>query len=192
VVELGGEVTAGAWIDPSSFVLAARGSHELHYWELGQDGGSGLRESARANMNAIGDAVASFAVLALAVSPNRRFVAASTDKSRIIVFKTATPTQVRNLYGAVVDAYDVPSICFSLDHSFLYATSTLPQPSSADRSDEDPVIGMCGEVVVFKVQSGKAVLKLPCHERPVRCMSRHPLAEMLLTGSFDKAVKCWG
>jgi len=146
----------------------------------------------KANLNALGDSVVSFAVLALAVSPDRRLLAACTDKCRVIVMRTFTETQVRNLFGATIDEYDVPSICFSLDQSFIYATSSLPQRTvRRDSGDEVTVNDMCGEVVIFELRGGEPVLKLPCHRKPVRCMARHPLSEHLVTGSFDKTVRFW-
>ena len=39
------------------------------------------------NLNALGDRVVSFAVLALSVSPNGSMVAACTDRSRVIVLQ---------------------------------------------------------------------------------------------------------
>ena len=41
----------------------------------------------RVNLNALGDRVVSFAVLALSVSPNGSMVAACTDRSRVIVLQ---------------------------------------------------------------------------------------------------------
>lgn len=140
-------------------------------------------------MNAVGDTYVSFAVLALAASPDGQLVAASTDKSRVIVFRAFSEQQLRNLYGASVEEYDVPTVAFSLDQHFLYATSSLPQTAARPGTDEPP---MCGQIVVFQLCTGAPVLKLPCHEKPVRSFQRHPLTEALVTGSFDRAVKHWG
>lgn len=192
-VRLGGEVTCCAWIGETSFLLAARDDHQLHYWDMPTtaSGTTAPTERTKANMNALGDSVVSFTVLALAVSPDRAVIAACTDKSRVIVMRTFTNTQVRNLYGAVVDEYDVPSLCFSLDGTFLYTTSSLPQTAARSLEEEVANIAMCGQVAIFDLQTSALVLKLPCHTKPVRCMHRHPCTEALVTGSFDKTVKFW-
>jgi len=189
-VQLMGEVTSSCWVTPTTFVLAARDDHQLRYYDVaGPDSTKGPHERQRINLNALGDNVVSFTALALAVSPDRSLIAVCTDKSRTIVLPTFSGTQLRNLYGAVVDQYDVPSCCFSLDRSFLYVTSSLPQTSVMPKdSTGEP---MCGEVVVFEVRTGEVVLKLPCHAKPVRCMDRHPFSETLVTGSFDKKIKFW-
>ena len=44
-------------------------------------------ESLRVNLNALGDSVVSFAVLALSASPDGSMVAACTDRSRVIVLQ---------------------------------------------------------------------------------------------------------
>jgi len=191
-VQLAGEVTCCCWVSHETFVLAARDDHNLHYWGIASGPNGTPARRMKANLNALGDSVVSFAVLALAVSADRRLLAACTDKSRVIVMRTFTETQLRNLYGATIDEYDVPSICFSLDQSFLYATSSLPQRTfHRDPDDEVTVNDMCGEVVIFELRSGEPVLRLPCHRKAVRCMARHPLSEHLITGSFDKTVRFW-
>eukprot|EP00401_Gymnodinium_catenatum_P030072 CAMPEP_0117481334 /NCGR_PEP_ID=MMETSP0784-20121206/12848_1 /TAXON_ID=39447 /ORGANISM="" /LENGTH=462 /DNA_ID=CAMNT_0005275791 /DNA_START=15 /DNA_END=1400 /DNA_ORIENTATION=- len=181
-----GEVTSCCWASATTFVLASRDDHHLRYWDVaGSDGKPA--ERLKTNLNALGDSVVSFTVLALAVSPDRRLIAVCTDKSRIILLPTFSDVQVRNLYGAVIDEYDVPSVSFSMDRSFLYATSSLPQKAVPQRGEVGEVL--CGEVVIFEIRTGAVVLKLPCHTKPVRCMDRHPLTEALVTGSFDKTVR---
>lgn len=185
-VRLGGEITS-CWANAGCVVFAARDSNKLHYWDVdGGADGKEIKENMRVNMNVLGDSVCSFAVLALAMSCDGALIAACTDKSRIILMKAFTDIQLRNLYGCQVDQFDMPSVCFSLDRSFIYATSTLPQ-TKASAGEQ----AMCGEVIVFEVKTGEVVLKLPCHEKSVRCMRRHPGTEALVTGSFDKTVKYW-
>mmetsp|Transcript_71269 Transcript_71269/g.157343 ORF Transcript_71269/g.157343 Transcript_71269/m.157343 type:complete len:425 (-) Transcript_71269:124-1398(-) len=179
--KLAGEVTACCWLDASTLILAARDDHELHYLDVAADG---LKESMRVNLNALGDRVVSFAVLALSVSPNGSMVAACTDRSRVIVLQARSSRQLRNLYGASVNEYDLPSVCFSLDSCFLYVSSSLPQP-------REEVKVLCGQLAIFELRSARLVLQLPCHEKAVRCFDRHPFTEMLVTGSFDKTVKFW-
>ncbi|CAJ1363250.1 unnamed protein product [Effrenium voratum] len=103
--------------------------------------------------------------------------------------KARSSRQLRNLYGAAVNEYDVPNICFSLDDCFLYVTSSLPQPSGAREQEE--VVALCGQVAIFELRTAQLVLQLPCHQKAVRCFDRHPFTEMLVTGSFDKTVKFW-
>jgi WD40 repeat protein len=190
-----GDVTCCCWVGDRTFALAVRENHNLHYWDVDGGADGGPKERLKTNLNATGDSVVSFAVLALDVSPDRDLIAACTDKSRVIILKTFTDKQLRNLYGAFIDEYDVPSVCFSSDRSFVYVTSTIPfkAPSSYDEGDEATAAAsaMCGQVLVFEVISGNKVLTLPCHSKPVRCMARHPHAEALVTGSFDKTVRFW-
>lgn len=191
-----GEATCCCWLDFSVCALAARDDHELHYWRVG--GGnvvpsapSNPKEELRVNLNALGDSVVSFTVLALAVSPDRSLVAACTDKSRVIVLEALTARQLRNLFGAIVNELDVPSVCFSLDGCFVYVSSSLPHPGR-EAEEEEPRLGLCGQVAIFQVRDASLVLQLPCHEKAVRCFDRHPRRELLATGSFDKTVKYWG
>ncbi|CAK9024858.1 5'-cyclic phosphodiesterase pde-4 [Durusdinium trenchii] len=143
-----------------------------------------VQETLRVNLNARGDRVVSFAILALCVAPSGTMLAACTDKSRVIVLQARSNRQLRNLYGASVNEYDLPSVCFSLDGCFLYVSSSLPQPSSAPEA----VKALCGQVAVFELKTAKLVLQLPCHEKAVRCFDRHPSEEWLVTGSFDKTA----
>jgi len=184
-----GEVTCCCWASDRTFVL--------HYWDVdgGSDGAAaGPHERLKTNLNALGDSVVSFAVLAMAISPDRELLVVCTDKSRVIVLQTFTGRQLRNLYGAVVDEYDTPSVCFSHDRSFLYVTSSVPMRGrrSGDEEVDSEVAAMCGEVLIFEVRSGEVMLRLPCHRKPVRCLARHPHTEALVTGSFDRAVRYWG
>ncbi|CAE7304284.1 unnamed protein product, partial [Symbiodinium necroappetens] len=64
-----GEVTACCWLDPLTAVLAARNDHELHYLEMEGPHPGETQEVLQTNLNALGDSVVSFAVLALAASP---------------------------------------------------------------------------------------------------------------------------
>ncbi|CAE7685286.1 unnamed protein product [Symbiodinium pilosum] len=184
-----GEVTACCWLDGRTAVLAARNDHELHYLEMPSLGEAAeVKEAQRTNLNALGDSVVSFAVLALTASPDGTRVAACTDRSRVILLQARSARQLRNFYGAAVGEYDMPSVAFSLDGCFLYVSSSLPQPA---RQEENEVKALCGQLAVFEVRSGQMVLQLPCHEKAVRCFHRHPYSEMLVTGSFDKTVKFW-
>merc|ERR1719229_161964 len=105
-------------------------------------------------------------------------LAACTDKSRVIVLQAYSNRQLRNLYGAIVEEYDTPSLCFSLDGTFIYTTSSLPQKAkhSADADIDSRLVqakgALVGQVAVFELKTGEAVLQLACHERPVRCMDR--------------------
>lgn len=189
-VSMSAEVTCCCWVNASTFVLAARDDSFLHYWDASS---TGVKERLKTNLNALGDNVASFAVLALAVSPDGKLMAATNDKSRTILFQTFTDRQLRNYYGAVVDEYDIPSVCFSLDQSFLYVTSSLPQSAVklAEEAGKENVKPMCGQLAIFEVRTGELMLRLPCHEKPIRCLDRHPYSEKIVTGSFDKTVRFW-
>jgi len=185
-----GEVTCCCWVSNRTFVFAAREDPCVHYWDVDGSASGTPCERMKANMNALGDSVVSFAVLAIAVSPDRQLIAVNTDKSRVIVMRAFSDKQVRNLYGAITEEYDMPSVAFSADQTYLYATTSLPMTDTIkERGLDDKA--MCGQLVVFELKSGQAVLKLPCHTKPVRTMSRHPFSDALVTGSFDKTVKFW-
>lgn len=198
-ISFAGEVTCCCWANARTFVLAAREDHHLHYWDVGEGPTEQPSLRLKTSLNANNDGVVSFAVLAIAMSPDEQLIAACTDKSRVIVLKAYTNVQLRNLYGAVVDEYDVPSISFSLDRCFLYTTSSIAAQALAKRQqDESERAGTsvaraaeCGKLAIFEVKSGQLVLQLHCHEKPVRCMQRHPHTEAIITGSFDKTVKYW-
>lgn len=189
------EATSCAWVSDSTFVFAVRDDNNLHYWDVDKsDPASKPKERQKTNLNALGDSVVSFTVLALAVSPDGSLVAACTDKSRVILLKACTDRQLRNFYGATINEFDVPGLCFSLDSCFLYVTSTLPVPlrKSDDMDSSVRPIVACGQLAIFEVRSSSLVLQLPCHEKAVRCLDRHPRSEIVVTGSFDKTVKLWG
>ncbi|CAK9096340.1 unnamed protein product, partial [Durusdinium trenchii] len=96
---MAGEVTACCWLG-DSLLLCARDDHELHYLTPGE---TELKETLRVNLNARGDRVVSFAILALCVAPSGTMLAACTDKSRVIVLQARSNRQLRNLYGASVN-----------------------------------------------------------------------------------------
>lgn len=193
-MRFGGEVTCCCWVNDRTFALAARDDHHLHYWDIDGGADAGPKERVKCNLNATGDSVVSFAVLALDVSADGALIAACTDRSRVIVLQTFTSKQLRNLYGATIDEYDVPSVCFSSDRSFVYVTSSVPYKVGGGGYEEEltpSANAMCGEVLIFQVQSGEKVLTLPCHKKAVRCMAHHPHTEALVTGSFDRTVRFW-
>jgi len=194
-IRLLGEVTACCWLTPEIFVLAARDDHHLLYYDVAGGSDGGPKERQKVNLNVVGDSVVSFAVLSLAASPNGKMVAACTDKSRVIVLQAYSNRQLRNLYGAVVEEYDTPTVCFSLDNTFVYCSSSLAVKAQGSDDLEErlaQVTAMCGQISIFELKSAQEVLRLPCHERAVRCMARHPQKEVLITGSFDKTAKYWG
>eukprot|EP00741_Cyanophora_paradoxa_P022626 tig00021493_g21851.t1 len=67
-----------------TLVAACRDSNFLEYIDL--DAGA---VRSKVNMNINGDNVVSFTAMDLAASPNEKYLSVSTDKSRIIVFRTA-------------------------------------------------------------------------------------------------------
>jgi len=187
-VESNAEFLSSCWVSDTTFVLASRGDYMLRYWTVNSGGAEkNLSQTLQVNLNATGDTIVSFAVLAMALSRDRKLLAICTDKSRIIVYETFGQTQLRNLYGSSCDEYDVPSLCFSHDRSFLYATSSVS--AEAPRSDGGPFVA--GQVAIFEVFSGQVVFQLRCHAKPVRCMALHPHMEAIMTGSFDKTVQYW-
>ena len=94
-VQLQGEVTSCCWASAETFVLAARDDHNLRYYDVDAEGGE-PRERLKTNLNALGDNVVSFCVLALAMSPDGNFIAACTDKSRVILLRAFTGRRARS------------------------------------------------------------------------------------------------
>uniref|UniRef100_A0A7S2REH9 Uncharacterized protein n=1 Tax=Mucochytrium quahogii TaxID=96639 RepID=A0A7S2REH9_9STRA len=137
----------------------------------------------KANMNDRGDAHVSFAVLDLCAAPGGLpMIAAATDKNRIIVFKTGTSEQYRNLYGHSCSEYSRPKICWSPSAEFVLSTSDV------DTS-----------VFVWSIASGENVMILKGHGASVRdvsiCTKQSDEGESfhgdVLTCSFDKTIRVW-
>ena len=90
-----------------------------------------VQESMRVNLNALGDRVVSFAVLALSVSPNGSMVAACTDRSRVIVLQVPQ-RQIWNTKSQKWKAIENMGQRWSTSVSFIFSVASgAQQPSTS-------------------------------------------------------------
>ena len=121
-----------------------------------------------------------YTTLELAWNPEHRLLAACTSRNSCLLFKLPvefsndewkSPCALKAFYGMSIGIYDLPSVAFSLDGTFLYVTSDK-------------------EIMVFEVKSGHKIFVLQASEtRSIRCMRRHRELDILATVSFDKYLK---
>jgi len=116
----------------------------------------------------------SFAVMDMAMSPNNKYIALATDKSRNIVIDSVSGKQIRNLYGHTNDGFSNPKIGWSKNGQYVFGNT-----------QED------GSVCVWDVASAKIVKRLEGHKNPIRSMYSSRITDTLVTTSFDKNVKIW-
>ncbi|KAJ3063228.1 hypothetical protein HK102_008536, partial [Quaeritorhiza haematococci] len=96
--------------DPTStLVVGTRDDNYLHYIDLTTSGPAPFPHT-RINMNTNNDDWVSFTPMHLSPSPSGHHLACFTDSQsgRIIIFRSRSQEQVRNLYGPVIDAYSQP------------------------------------------------------------------------------------
>eukprot|EP00741_Cyanophora_paradoxa_P009522 tig00001501_g9222.t1 len=151
-----------------TLVAACRDSNFLEYIDL--DAGA---VRSKVNMNINGDNVVSFTAMDLAASPNEKYLSVSTDKSRIIVFRTGTGEQVRNLYGASNDAFAQPRHAWHPSGHYVHGT------------------GQDNAIHVWDLRTSRSLSRLAGHTGVVRDVHFHPREELLASCSFDKTVRLW-
>jgi WD40 repeat protein len=117
---------------------------------------------------------ASFAVLDMAVSPNGRFLALATDKSRNIILDVTNGKQIRNLYGHTNDGYSNPKIAWSRNGQYLYGNT-----------QED------GSCCIWDIASSSIVKRISGHASPIRGLYSSNLSETLVSTSFDRKTNIW-
>jgi len=167
------EITVVRWVSDERFVVAQRGDHYLKYYNRsGQEGDVqdilGMNDAPYVTFN----------ILAAAVHLAMELVLLGTDTGRVILVKIGqSGKQLRNYFGAEQGDYAVPSVAFSHDASFVYGTA---------------VAGGSGYLLVWDTKTQAEVLRLPAHEKGIRCIALHREDDKLLTGSFDKRIKVWG
>eukprot|EP01100_Stratorugosa_tubuloviscum_P014245 TRINITY_DN7499_c0_g1_i1.p1 TRINITY_DN7499_c0_g1~~TRINITY_DN7499_c0_g1_i1.p1 ORF type:complete len:398 (-),score=154.43 TRINITY_DN7499_c0_g1_i1:24-1217(-) len=169
-IEFSGNVEAIEITKDNVLIVSIRGDNYLNYINLT---GDQMFQIKRINMNLLGDDHVSFTVLDLALSPSGSQLAASTDRSRIILFRTGTPVQLRNYYGAENDSYGQPRLCWHSTGKYIYATS------------QD------NKIYVWDAITEKIVNKLQAHTKLPRDLCFHNQLSLLASCSFDKTIRIW-
>lgn len=184
----GATVEAVEWLAPAPTGLAlpqapllaaaVRDDHRLHLIEVHVDRPAQDRLSRRVlNLNANGDDTHSFNVLALAASPDGRWLAAATDSGRVLVLGAQTGRQMRALCTGVADDLMQPRPALAWDASGKYLTA-----SSA---------GQEGLLQVWDLATEAPVAQLQGHTAQVRDLHLHPTRRVLASAGFDKTIRLW-
>ncbi|KAH3723033.1 Protein will die slowly [Pelomyxa schiedti] len=152
--------------ESTKIIAAVRENNYLHVLDLTSF------ETTYVNVNATGDDHVSFSIMDLCLSSSNLLLA-STDRSRVILFRSESSTQLRNYYGAQNDEYSQPRCLWGGNTLYLYGTS------------QD------NTVYVWEVGSQKCVHKLTGHNKKIRSMDYTTNHNMLATASFDGTLKLW-
>lgn len=165
--EYKGQVEAVEFVPGSSLlVVSVRDDCCLHAIDI-----STGQEIGTFNMNATGDDHVSFAALDLCCNSDGRWILASTDKHRTIMFETGTSLQVRNFYGTTNDHFSNPRSVWSSTDKYVYSTS-----------QDQTIVG-------WDVCNDKLLCPLVGHTRTVRDLCSR--SGVLASASFDRTVKIW-
>ena len=155
--------------DCVTLVIAVREDNYFHYVDTSDPKADDLK----VNQNQLGDDHVSFTVLDLVVSPNGKYLLASTDKSRLILYLVGTSIQLRSFYGAVNDDLCQTRACFHPSGAFVYVTS-----------QDNKVYG-------WRIRDQKVVARLTGHAAVVRDIDISKDGKTLISASFDKTIRAW-
>lgn len=162
-----GAVEAICWTrDSSELIVSVRDDNFLIYYNIKS------QEQKLINMNAMGDLHVSFTCLDLSLSLDGTMLAATTDNSRTILFKTGTPVQLRTFFGMKNDGLSQPRSAWD-KRNILYVTS-----------QNQTIYG-------FDSSTDKIVTTLEGHKNVVRDISYNPKTDTLVSISYDKTIKFW-
>eukprot|EP00903_Cladosiphon_okamuranus_P012784 g11949.t1 len=151
-------------------VVSARGQPHLTYVDVE------TLQQRRVSLNENEwDMHVSFTVMSMAASADGKYLLASTDKSRNILWRAGSNTRVRTLMGHTTDDYFQPRVQWDPSGMFSFCNS------SADH-----------DVHVHCLASGRVVEKLKGHGAVIRDIHHDPSRKVLVTASYDKTVKVWG
>jgi len=153
--------------DGMTLAVSVRGDNYLHYVDV-SDG-----SVTKANLNQMGDDHVSFTVLDLNLSPNGKFLLASTDKSRLLLYSVGTTLQLRFYYGAVNDDLCQTRTSWHPSGSYIFVTS------------QDH------KVYCWHVTSQRLHCQLKGHSAAVRDIDMSPDGSTLVSCAFDKTVRLW-
>lgn len=167
--ELSEAVECVTWTPDGKWLIASvRVDNYLHYY----DTESWLETKFNMNLNPLDDHV-SFTAMDLSLSKDGKKLLVSTDKSRVIMFSTATPLQIRNFYDIPNGEWSTPRAVWNQSGGFIYV-------SSEDKS-----------IYVFDAVTGAKVTTLPGHSSNIRDLCSHPTLDTIASASFDKTIKIW-
>jgi COMPASS component SWD3 len=152
------------------FVVGVRDDHRLHIYDLST---STVKKVETMNMNAIGDDFVSFTAMDVSTSPDDKYILVSTDKDRLILYRSNTGQQVANFYGAISNEYSHPRHCWHPSGQYIYATSQNKA------------------IHVWEVASQKIVTCLEGHSGDVRGLIYCLGMKMLFSCGFDGVVNVW-
>ena len=157
--------------DCVTLVVAVREDNYFHY--IDTSAGAASADDLKVNQNQLGDDHVSFTVLDLVLSPNGKYLLASTDKSRLILYLVGTSIQLRSFYGAVNDDLCQTRACFHPSGAFVYVTS-----------QDNKLYG-------WRIRDQKVVARLQGHASVVRDLDISKDGKTLISASFDKTIRAW-
>lgn len=167
------EVSSICWIDANSLVVAESDNPLLGVYRL-QDGKMFKIGQLCMNLH-LYDPLTANSTLAMSFDPGHHLLLACTTRNSVLLFQLLDDwrealTPIKTYYGMSIGIYDVPWVAFSLDASFVYATSDK-------------------EILVLETKTGHKVFTIKVSDsKPVRCMRRHQTYEAISTVSFDKKL----
>lgn len=167
------DVSSICWIDANSLVVAESDNPLLSVFRL-QDGKMIKIGELCMNLH-LYDPLTAFSTLAMSFDHVHQLLLACTTRNSVLLFQLSDDwhealTPIKTYYGMSIGIYDVPSIAFSLDASFIYATSDK-------------------EILVLETKTGHKVFTIKVSDsKPVRCMRRHQTNDAISTVSFDKQL----
>lgn len=156
---------------PHSVVVGAREDNYLTYISLDDS-----FTTTTYNMNENNDDWVSFTPMFLAPSPSGKHLLVYTDSKsgRLIIFRSHSSLQLKNIYGVMCDGFSQPRAAWDKTGKYVFATS------------DD------WKVWVIEVATGKWVKKLEGHQGVVRGLDYDAQKEWVVSCSFDKSVRIWG
>ena len=169
------EVASLCWISDDCLCVAETGECILTVWSI-QDKKTQIVGQICMNLAIYDPRESEYTALTMAVDNTCKFLTVCTNRNSALLFSIPEKwnkdpeVPIKVLYGMSVGIYDVPSIAFSIDSSFVYVSSDK-------------------EIVVFEAKTGfKAFTINVSASRSIRNMKRHPLVDKLATVSFDKQL----
>jgi COMPASS component SWD3 len=168
-IDLPEAVESIVWTPDGKWLIASvRLDNYLHYYN------TDTWVETKFNMNAVQhDDHVSFTAMDLQLSSDGKHLLVATDKSRMIMFATGTPLQLRNFYDAPNGEWSTPRAAFNQSGTFAYI-------SSEDKS-----------IHVYNTTTGAKVTTLPGHTSNIRDLCAHSVLDVIATSSFDKTIKIW-
>merc|ERR1712137_804260 len=153
--------------DQIALIVSARGDNYLSYIQLRD------LTISRIDMNATGDDHVSFTAMHVECSPGGDHLLVQTDKDRIIVMRTHTPIQSKNLYGTVNNEFSQPRATWHPSGKYIFGTSQNNM------------------ILAWDVITEQVVERMYGHTAYPRDLCHHPTQELLFSCSYDKSWRAW-